>query len=317
MSCPKVSIICPVYNAEKYIHRCVDSIIAQTLTDWELILVDDGSKDKSGAICDEYAQKDPRIRVIHKENGGVSMARQTGVEAATGEFLIHADPDDYVEPEMLEEMVSEIEHQGVDILVTDFYVDRNGKPSELKKQTFEGSTCKELSEEILFQRLHGSLWNKIVRQSCYRASAPQFFPGVNYCEDVLIWVQMSRFNVSVGYLPKAYYHYVVTSGSITQTMNMQNLAMRKQFVEKLKELCVAQEYIDYAAMAIKILALYSNLLTRKEYYNFYPCGLKTVIRFKYLHERMFGFFASLRLYYLGGTLFKLYQSASNLKMKIK
>ena len=102
-----------------------------------LSLVDDGTPDKSGSICDEYAQKDSRIRVIHKENGGVSMARQTGVEAAVGEFLIHADPDDYVEPEMLEEMVAEIEHQGVDILVTDFYLDRDGKPSEIKKQTFK------------------------------------------------------------------------------------------------------------------------------------------------------------------------------------
>lgn len=281
MSYPKVSIICPVYNAEKYIHRCIDSIKSQTLSDWELILVDDGSPDKSGAICDEYADEDPRIRVIHKENGGVSMARQTGVEAATGEFLIHADPDDYVEPEMLEEMVSEIEHQGVDILVTDFYVDRNGKTSELKKQTFEGSTCKELSEEILFQRLHGSLWNKIVRQSCYRASAPQFFPGVNYCEDVLIWVQMSRFNVSVGYLPKAYYHYVQVEDSITNRFDRKDFEASVKYVDLLCKLLDEKSVlVSYSKQMVKYNAFCRNLLSDNELKELFP-EVKTYTRNRY------------------------------------
>lgn len=316
MSCPKVSIICPVYNAEKYIHRCIDSIIAQTLTDWELILVDDGSQDKSGAICDEYAQKDSRIRVIHKENGGVSMARQTGVEAATGEFLIHADPDDYVEPEMLEEMVSEIEHQGVDVLITDFYVDRSGKSLELNRQTFKGSTCKELSEEILFQRLHGSLCNKIVRQSCYRTTAPQFFPGVNYCEDVLIWVQMARFDVSVGCLPKAFYHYVVTQGSIVQTMNCDSYQMRKLYVEKLNELGVKREFVEQAAMDIKIAALSYDFLSRKEYYSFFPCGLKVVLNINSPFGKIFGLFACVKMFYIGKLLFKFCLFLCILKNKI-
>lgn len=281
MSCPKVSIICPVYNAEKYIHRCIDSIIAQTLTDWELILVDDGSQDKSGAICDEYAQKEPRIRVIHKENGGVSMARQTGVVAAVGEFLIHADPDDYVEPEMLEEMVAEIEHQGVDILVTDFYLDRDGKPSEIKKQTFKGSTCKELSEGILLQRLHGSLWNKIVRQSCYRASAPQFFPGVNYCEDVLIWVQMSRFNVSVGYLPKAYYHYVQEEDSITNRFARKDFEASAKYIDLLCKLLDEKSVLaSYSKQMVKYNAFCKNLLSDKEMKELFP-EVKTYTRNRY------------------------------------
>lgn len=100
---PKISVIVPVYKAEAYLHRCVDSIIAQTFTDWELLLVDDGSPDRSGDICDEYASKDARIRVFHKENGGVSSARQKGLDEAIGEYTIHADPDDWVEPTMLEE----------------------------------------------------------------------------------------------------------------------------------------------------------------------------------------------------------------------
>ena len=96
---PQISIIVPVYNAEKFIHRCVDSILSQTFSDFELILVDDGSPDGSGAICDVYAEKDSRVRVIHKQNGGPSSARNVGMHAATGNFLMFCDSDDYVSPD--------------------------------------------------------------------------------------------------------------------------------------------------------------------------------------------------------------------------
>ena len=99
---PKVSIIVPVYKAEKYLHQCIDSILSQSFTDWELILVNDGSPDRSGAICDEYAQKDTRIRVIHKENGGVGAARNTGLENATGKYVAFVDSDDFCENTYLE-----------------------------------------------------------------------------------------------------------------------------------------------------------------------------------------------------------------------
>ena len=90
------SVVVPVYNVEKYLRECVDSILAQSFEDFELILVDDGSKDSSGAICDEYAQQDARVKVIHKENGGQSTARNLGIEAAKGEFAIFLDSDDMI-----------------------------------------------------------------------------------------------------------------------------------------------------------------------------------------------------------------------------
>ena len=95
---PKISVIVPVYNTEKYLHRCIDSVLAQTFTDWELLLIDDGSKDTSGSICDKYAAKDKRIRVFHKENGGVSSARNLGRDYAQGEWVTFVDSDDYIEP---------------------------------------------------------------------------------------------------------------------------------------------------------------------------------------------------------------------------
>ncbi|MGM9741747.1 MAG: glycosyltransferase family 2 protein [Candidatus Cryptobacteroides sp.] len=97
MNNPKISVIVPVYNAESTIRRCVDSILAQTFTDFECLLIDDGSKDRSGAICDEYAEKDSRVRVFHKENGGVSSARNLGLDNATGEWIAFVDSDDWVD----------------------------------------------------------------------------------------------------------------------------------------------------------------------------------------------------------------------------
>ncbi len=107
---PKVSAIVPVYNVEKYLNRCVDSILNQTFTDFELILVDDGSPDNSGKICDEYAEKDSRVKVIHKENGGVSVARNLGIETSVGEYITFIDSDDWIEAQMFEQLYNAAEN---------------------------------------------------------------------------------------------------------------------------------------------------------------------------------------------------------------
>ena len=110
-----VSIIVPVYNAERYLHRCIDSVLAQTYTNFELLLINDGSKDNSGEICDKYAVKDSRIRVFHKENGGVSSARNMGIDEAKGEWLSFIDSDDWIEPTMYEKMLQELIGNNADI----------------------------------------------------------------------------------------------------------------------------------------------------------------------------------------------------------
>ena len=99
-----ISVIVPVYNTEKYLHRCVDSILAQTFTDFELLLIDDGSTDSSGAICDESAQKDSRVRVFHKENGGVSSARNLGLDKAKGKWVTFVDSDDWIKESFLNKL---------------------------------------------------------------------------------------------------------------------------------------------------------------------------------------------------------------------
>ena len=116
-----ISVIVPVYNIEGYLGKCIDSIIAQTYKDLEIILVDDGSSDHCGAICDEYAKKDNRIKVIHKPNGGLSDARNHGIEAATGRYLGFVDGDDWIEEDMYEHIAANIEKYSPDCVITQFY----------------------------------------------------------------------------------------------------------------------------------------------------------------------------------------------------
>ena len=123
---PKLSVIVPVYNTEKYLRECIDSILAQTFTDFELILVDDGSTDGSGVLCDSLAQTDDRIRVIHKENGGLSDARNAGLVQAKGTWLLFVDGDDYVEPDAMAHMQSLLEQHHAQIIhccLRNVYVD--------------------------------------------------------------------------------------------------------------------------------------------------------------------------------------------------
>ena len=110
MKHPQISIIVPVYNVEQYLQSCIDSIITQTYTDWELLLVDDGSPDRSGEICDEYAKKDNRIRVFHKRNGGVSSARNLGLDKAQGEWVTFIDADDYILSDFIKGLYKPIEN---------------------------------------------------------------------------------------------------------------------------------------------------------------------------------------------------------------
>lgn len=305
MSSPVISIIVPVFNTEKYINKCLDSILAQTLTDWECILVDDGSPDNSGAICDEYAAKDARFKVIHKENGGVAMARQKGVEASTGEYIIHADPDDYVECNMLQEMLDEIVQLNVDILVTDFFKDKEDGSIIVYKQEFHGTSTKEMIEMILSDKLHGSLWNKMVKRSSYVNAAPKFFSGINYCEDVLIWAQLASHDLKVGYLPKPYYHYVYNKDSITSCFSRKNFETRKLYINKLSEFITDKSTLGKIAFRYKARAVQNNVISRQEYYSYMPTSFSDVMASPVTVYRIFGIVAYFRLFYLGKLFFSL------------
>lgn len=124
---PTISIIVPVYNVEKYLQKCVDSILAQTFKDFEVLLIDDGSKDGSGMLCDEIATTDSRIKVIHKENGGLSSARNCGIDNATGKYIAFCDSDDYIDPDMYEFLLNNLEKEDADVSMCELYHCYSGK----------------------------------------------------------------------------------------------------------------------------------------------------------------------------------------------
>ena len=202
---PKISVIVPVYKAEAYLCRCVDSLLAQTFLDFEVLLVDDGSPDRSGEICDEYARKDRRVRVFHKENGGVSSARQCGMDHAQGEYTIHADPDDWVEPTMLEELYKKAKEEDADMVICDFYEERKNKTIYIRQQPSSLDHETVLCE--LFQQLHGSCWNKLVRRACYKEFGVRFPEELSYREDLFTNACLTSHQIKVVYLPKGFYHY--------------------------------------------------------------------------------------------------------------
>lgn len=263
---PKISIICPVYKVEKFLCKCIDSIIGQTFTEWELVLVDDGSPDNSGKICDEYSAKDNRIRAIHKRNAGVSAARQTGLDASNGEYVIHVDPDDWVEPTMLEELYDKAISEGVDVVLCDYYVNKDIEQIYIKQKPTSLSPSKILRD--LFQQLHGSCWNKLVKRVCYSNYSINFPIGLNYCEDIITWIQFYQHeDVKTAYLPKAYYHYHIHDSSITNSFTRKTYEMRKKYITLLKEYLPNNGFefeIRKAQLQVLFEACMNNVLTAKE-----------------------------------------------------
>ena len=247
-----VSIITPIYKAEKYLQKCLDSIIAQTYTNWEAILVDDGSPDNSGAICDEYATKDKRFKVIHQINRGVSVARQTGLNNANGDYIIHCDPDDWVEPNMLEELLLIAVEKNADMVVCDFIREENSKSNYCSQNLENPITAKEVQKRIINGNIHGSCCNKLIKKSCIAEIG--FFPSsISFCEDELFNIRVLNNNIIVAYLPKAFYHYNIHSTSICHSPNPKVLLSKKTVIEECEKIVKKEDYCNLYAMKKSLL----------------------------------------------------------------
>lgn len=231
---PIVSIIVPVYGAEKYLRRLLDSIQAQTLMDFEAILIDDGSKDNSGKICDDYAIKDSRFRVIHKINEGVSIARQTGLNEAKGKYVIHADPDDWAEPNWLEVLFKKIEEDKTDMVICDFeriFTDRRVHyvqcPSSLHRD--------DIIEDMLNEKIWGCSWNKLIKKECFNHYSISFNPNMNLWEDLYVMCLLVAKGAKVSYVPRILYHYdsVINENGIVMHRNESHIQSVMTFIDEL------------------------------------------------------------------------------------
>ena len=220
---PKVSVIVPIYNVEKYLNRCIDSILNQTFTDFELILVDDGSPDRSGKICDEYAEKDDRVKVIHKQNGGVSAARNTGIDEAVGEYIMFVDSDDYIDSMMLQVMFSE---KSEDVILSGLkYVDMDGNLiKEYKENEFSAIGQNLFIEEYYIDMnkkciLNGP-YNKLFKRSIIKENNIKFNESISICEDGLFVVNFLQHCKTFSNINEAYYNYVqYAQGSLMSKYN--------------------------------------------------------------------------------------------------
>lgn len=209
---PKLSVVVPVYKVEQYIHQCVNSILYQTFTDFEIILVDDGSPDKCGEICDEYAKKDSRIKVIHKENGGLSDARNFGIDVAKGDYITFVDSDDDIDKNMYQDMIYFLEKNKLDIICCDTFLIRGDRKKFRPRYDSDKIFNKnEAIIEILNGNLDNAAWNKIYKRYLFENIR---YPKGRIYEDVATTYKLVYLANKVGYLKKPYYHYYKRKGSI-------------------------------------------------------------------------------------------------------
>ena len=208
-----ISVVVPVYNTELYLDRCIESILNQTYQNFEVIIVDDGSTDKSPAICDEWEKKAEKIRVFHQSNGGLSSARNYGIEHAEGEFIIFPDPDDYVEPEYLETLINIRNEFEADFSICGhYYGDVVGNSAALSTVM----DMKEAMEQLMLPHAFcGYAWNKLYSMDVINKYSLRFDEELGMVQDLHFNVRYIQFCKRIAYDPKPVYHYVLTSGGVT------------------------------------------------------------------------------------------------------
>ena len=227
-----VSVIIPVYNAEKYLHRCIDSILAQTYTDFELLLINDGSNDGSGMICDAYAAKDSRVRVFHKENGGVSSARNTGLDYATGEWITFVDSDDWMENNSLESL---IQHKSADLIIgaISYEYSGNGDCSPILGD-FKGDELYHVVAENIDHYSMCSSYAKLFRRSIIETNFLRFNEELCFGEDSLfVKNYLFKINRIVG-INTLVYHYQDIGTDIFTKYSKSFLPIMKYYYKMLE-----------------------------------------------------------------------------------
>lgn len=231
MDAPKISVIVPVYNVEQYLATCIDSILMQTFSDFEVLLIDDGSTDRSGLICDEYANNDNRIKVFHKENGGVSSARNLGLDNAIGEWIGFVDADDWIERSLFTDAINIAETNNVDMVCWNYFIDNcyENKSSDfisnkliikkhdamncLLKMTIYPPYCQYVNEPHFNMT---PIWNKLYKNN---QGTVRFNTKLKRGEDALYNIQMLNYVSSAAFISQKLTHYVIRKTSAMHSYN--------------------------------------------------------------------------------------------------
>lgn len=231
-----VSVVVPVYKTEEYLRKCVDSILSQTYPNLEVLLIDDGSPDQCGKICDDYAKRDKRIRVIHNDNHGVSYSRNCGIKAATGEYLLFVDSDDYVNSTYVEGLVKSI--QGYDIAISDalsFFVEKGAYNPWIN---VNGEITYQLRQDFQkFFPIFGVVWGKLYRMAILRQQGVLFDESISNAEDTLFSYEYLKYITTYNISHEAKYIYVRRQDdSLSKHFDwMDNLVQVNRVFTKIKE----------------------------------------------------------------------------------
>ena len=266
---PKVSVIVPIYNVEKYLEKCINSLLSQTLEDIQIILVNDGSKDNSGTIAKKYAKKNKdKVIYVEKENGGLSDARNYGLKYATGDFVAFLDSDDYIEKNAYEEMYNKAIEENSDYVECDFIWEYPNKAKIDKQYKYQNK-----NEMLSFVRVVA--WNKLIKRSLITEHNLEFPKGLRY-EDVEFTYKLIPYINKFAYVDKPFIHYVQREGSIANVQNERTaeiFTVLDEVIEFYKKNNIYEEYkeeleYNYAryllCSSLKRMCKIKDKKTRKE-----------------------------------------------------
>jgi glycosyl transferase family protein len=280
----KVTVTVPVYNTSKYLQKCLDSLAEQTLKELEVIIVDDGSTDNSGQICDEYAERYPNFKVIHQPNGGLATARQTGLDAATGEYIIVCDSDDWAEPDMYERLYKAAKDTDADIVMCGFiaeYSDGRSVPIQkwFKHLDFEGH-MKEL-----FGSGYNNSWIRLVRRNLFIDNNIQYEPGVNLGEDGYILYKLMLAHPRLTQIDAKLYHYRKEFGgqSYTNQPSMKQILQARKIIEWLR-LNYDNDLFAKGLYLMDLNHIFNAMRASDCEYKYVEDYLQTKIRWQYLFK---------------------------------
>ena len=273
MSIP-LSIIVPVYNDEKNLNRCIDSILSQTNENFECLVIDDGSTDSSPALCDEYEKKDKRVCVFHKENEGISKTRQFGIDHANGDYTYFVDSDDWIEPAFLTDILHEVNNTNTDIIFFDFFEEISPGKEKYYSQKPHILDSETIIRMVLEGKLFSCLWNIVIKKKNYLNSNVIFKAGINYGEDTLFIIELLLKKPKISYLAGAYYHHTQNYASFTRTNIKQKYFDRINFLNYIPILLdkyIRNDLLKYNFFPLndKYEILKSGLLSKKEYHSIF------------------------------------------------
>ncbi|MBO5109227.1 MAG: glycosyltransferase family 2 protein [Clostridia bacterium] len=255
------SVLIPVYNAQEYLKECVDSVLLQTYQNFELILVDDGSTDNSGWICDNYAAKYSQVMVYHKDNAGQLQTRKYALDRACGEYCVYVDADDYISPNTLEQLANTIERYACDCVVYGFSCVKNGKllSTTVDREELMISDKRELYLKVLSSMAYNSVCRKCVRTSVLKDHDHSQFFHIKHGEDLIQSLDVLKNSNSVVFLPKVFYYYRQNTSSVTKTIRYETYnndnSVRAYVLDFLKREGVFSEedYDQYRSFCIRFL----------------------------------------------------------------